>query len=210
MTSIVGRSGSGKSTVFNNILRLYHPDKGEILIDGKNIYEYQDDIYKIKVIVVTKKSFLFNMSIKDNLSLVESNHKKQIEICELLGIHEEILNLPNGYNTIIEDGGNNISTRLKQLLSVARSILTKSEILLFDEVTSSLDVTTTKKIIKLFKKLATNHTIIIITHKKEIMDITDHLIIIHKGRKVADGTPKKLQNNKYYLNLKNSSSCDKE
>ncbi len=208
LTAIVGRSGSGKSTILNNILRLYKLDAGEILIDGKNIYDYEEDVYKNNVSVVTQKSFLFEMSIRDNLSLIEPSHQKQQEICELLGIHQEILALPKGYNTIIEENGFNISTRLKQLLSIARSILTKSEILLFDEVTSSLDNNTTKKVLKIFKKLAQNHTIIIITHKKEVMEIVDHLIIINKGRKVADGTPQELQNNKYYLDLKDSSSCD--
>lgn len=208
ITAIVGRSGSGKTTILNNILRLYKPDAGEILVDGTNIYDYQEDIYKKNVSVVSQKSFLFEMSIRDNLSLVESNHERQQEICKFLGIHKEILSLPKGYNTIIEENGINISTRLKQLLSIARSILTKSEILLFDEVTSSLDTNTTKNVIKIFRKLAKNHTVIIITHKKEIMEIVDHLIIINKGKKVAEGTPATLKNNKYYLDLKDSSSCD--
>lgn len=208
ITAIVGRSGSGKTTILNNILRLYKPDAGEILVDGKNVYDYQDDIYKKNVSVVTQKSFLFEMSIRDNLSLVETSHDKQEEICKLLGIHEEILSLPKGYNTNLEENGLNISTRLKQLLSIARSILTKSEILLFDEVTSSLDTNTTKKVINIFRKLAKDHTVIIITHKKEIMEKVDHLIIINKGRKVAEGTPESLQNNKFYLDLRDSSSCD--
>lgn len=208
ITAIVGRSGSGKTTILNNILRLYKPDAGEILVDGKNIYDYQDDIYKKNVSVVTQKSFLFEMSIRDNLSLVEASHDKQEKICKLLGIHEEILSLPKGYNTKLEENGINISNRLKQLLSIARSILTKSEILLFDEVTSSLDTNTTKNVIKIFRKLAEDHTVIIITHKKEVMEIVDHLIIINKGRKVAEGTHESLKTNKYYLDLRDSSSCD--
>lgn len=208
ITAIVGRSGSGKTTILNNILRLYKPDAGEILVDGKNIYDYQDDIYKKNVSVVTQKSFLFEMSIRDNLSLVEPSHDKQEKICKLLGIHEEILSLPKGYNTKLEENGINISTRLKQLLSIARSILTKSEILLFDEVTSSLDTNTTKNIIKIFRKLAEDHTVIIITHKKEVMEIVDHLIIISKGRKIAEGTSESLKTNKYYLDLRDTSSCD--
>lgn len=208
ITAIVGRSGSGKTTILNNILRLYKPDIGEILVDGKNIYDYTDEIYKKNVSVVTQKSFLFEMSIRDNLSLVEPSHQKQEEICKFLGIHEEILSLPNGYNTKITDNGINISTRLKQFLSIARSVLTKSEILLFDEVTSSLDTNTTKNVIKIFNKLSKDHTIIIITHKKEVMDIVDHLIVINKGRKVAEGTPESLKNNQYYLDLKDSTSCD--
>lgn len=206
LTAIVGRSGSGKSTILNIILRLIKPDSGKVLVDKEDIYNYTDDVYKTNVSVVTQKSILFNMSIRDNLSLVDSNFKRQQEVCERLGIHEEILSLPKGYNTIIEENSSNVSTRLKQLLSIARSILTNSEILLFDEVTSSLDSTNTKKVVKVFKELSKDHTVIIITHKKEVMNKAEHLIIIDKGRKVADGTPKTLENNEYYLNLRDSSS----
>lgn len=206
LTAIVGRSGSGKSTILNIILRLIKPDSGNVLIDKEDIYNYTNDVYKTNVSVVTQKSILFNMSIRDNLSLVDSNFKRIQEVCMRLGIHDEILSLPKGYNTVIEENSSNISTRLKQLLSIARSILTNAEILLFDEVTSSLDASNTKKVIKVFKELSKDHTVIIITHKKEVMNKADHLIIIDKGKKVADGTPKSLENNKYYLNLRDSSS----
>lgn len=206
LTAIVGRSGSGKSTILNIILRLIKPDSGVVLIDKEDIYNYNLDVYKTNVSVVTQKSILFNMSIRDNLSLVDSHFKKCEEVCKRLGIHEEILSLPKGYNTILEENSTNISTRLKQLLSIARSILTNAEILLFDEVTSSLDAANTKKVVSVFKELSKDHTVIIITHKKEVMNKADHLIIIDKGRKVADGTLESLENNKYYLNLKDSSS----
>lgn len=206
LTAIVGRSGSGKSTILNIILRLIKPDSGVVLIDKEDIYNYSIDVYKTNVSVVTQKSILFNMSIRDNLSLVDSHFKKCEEVCKRLGIHEEILSLPKGYNTILEENSTNISTRLKQLLSIARSILTNAEILLFDEVTSSLDAANTKKVVSVFKELSKDHTVIIITHKKEVMNKADHLIIIDKGRKVADGTLESLENNKYYLNLKDSSS----
>ena len=179
-----------------------------ILIDSKDIFSYQEDVYKANVSVVTQKSLLFNMSIHDNLSLVDRNTSHQQEVCQSLGIEEEILALPQGYQTIIEENGANISTRLKQLLSIARCLLTKAEILLFDEITSSLDRKTTLQVIRVLKKLAKTHTVILITHKKEVMDQVDHLIVINKGRKVADGTVESLQNDPYYLDLKNSKSLE--
>ena len=206
LTAIVGRSGSGKSTILNIVLRLIKPNSGKVLIDKEDIYNYTKDVYKTNVSVVTQKSILFNMSIKDNLTLVEPNFKRCQEVCESLGIHDDILRLPKGYNTVIAENSTNISTSLKQLLSIARSILTNSEILLFDEVTSSLDPTNTRKVVKVFKELSKTHTVIIITHKKDVMNKADHLIIIDKGKKVADGSPKSLEDNKYYLNLRDSSS----
>ncbi len=208
LTAIVGRSGSGKSTILNHILRLYQPTSGVILIDSKDIFSYQENIYKANVSVVTQKSLLFNMSIHDNLSLVDRNTTHQQEVCQTLGIEEEILALPQGYQTMIEENGANISTRLKQLLSIARCLLTKAEILLFDEITSSLDRETTLQVIKVLQKLAKTHTVILITHKKEVMDQVDQLIVINKGRKVADGTVESLQNDPYYLDLKNSKSLE--
>ena len=201
ITVITGKTGSGKTTVFNILLRLYKPYKGFVYIDDIKIDEYKKDTYYKNVSVVNQESFLFNMSIKDNLKMVCSDEKKYIEMCKKVGIHDLIEHLPKGYNTILSDNASNLSGGQKRLLSLAKTLLTGSKILLFDEVTSSLDIKTTSKIIEVLKDLKNDHTIIIITHKKEVMKIADNLIMLNKGKIVCTGTYKKLLSNEYFNKL---------
>ncbi len=204
ITTIVGHTGAGKTTLFNLLLRLYKPDKGEILIDNINIYNYKKEVHSSNVSIVNQKTFIFNMSIKDNLSLVDSNKDNQIKACKRVGIHKFIMSLPKGYNTILKEDATNISGGQKQLLSLARTLLTKAEIILLDEVTSSLDPKTTKQIIDLLKELKKDHTIIIITHNKDLMKKADKLVVLENGRVVGIANHKQLiKNNKYYIDLFN-------
>ncbi len=199
LTAIVGKSGSGKSTIFRLLLRLYKLDKGDIYIDGTSIYDYSNKVYSSNVSIVTQKPFIFNMSIRENLSMVDSNKERQIEACKKVGIHDFIMSLPKGYNTLLKEDATDISGGQKQLIALARTLLSKSEILLFDEVTSSLDPNTIKKVIKVLKDLKKDHTVILITHKPSLMKIADDIIVIDKGKVVGKGSHKNLvKNNKYY------------
>lgn len=182
VTTIVGKTGSGKTTIFNLLLRLYKVDKGKILIDNLDIYEYSKDVYNSNISVVNQKTFIFNMSIRANLSLIDSNKNRQIDACKRVGIHNFIMSLPDGYNTILKEDATNISGGQKQLLSLARALLTTSEILLLDEVTSSLDPSTTEHIMNLLDDLKTDHTVIVITHNKDLMKISDKLIVLDEGK----------------------------
>lgn len=182
VTAIVGKTGTGKTTIFNLLLRMYKVDSGKILIDNLNIYEYSKDVYNSNISVVNQKTFIFNMSIRANLSLIDSNKKRQIDVCKRVGIHDFIMSLPDGYNTILKEDATNISGGQKQLLSLARALLTTSEIILLDEVTSSLDPNTTNKIITLLDDLKTDHTLIIITHNKDLMRAADKLIVLNNGK----------------------------
>ena len=201
ITVIAGKTGSGKTTLFNILLRLYKPNKGSVFIDDIKIEEYTKEVYYNNVSVVNQESFLFNMSIKDNLSMVNKDVNKQIEVCKRVGIHDLIVKLPKGYDTILSENAGNLSGGQKRLLSLAKTLLTGSEILLFDEVTSSLDPGTTKEIINVMKDLKKDHTIIIITHKEEMMKIADEIIILNKGRIVEKGNYKSLINNKHLMSL---------
>ena len=199
LTAIVGKSGSGKSTIFRLLLRLYKLDKGNIYIDGINIYEYSNKIYSSNVSITTQKPFIFNMSIKENLSLIDSNHEHQVEACKRVGIHNFIMSLPKGYNTILKEDAVDISGGQKQLIALARTLLSKSEILLFDEVTASLDPNTAKHVMNVLKNLKKDHTVIMITHKPKLMKMADNILVIDHGKIVGNGKHKKLiKNNKYY------------
>lgn len=202
LTTIVGKTGSGKTTLFNLLLKLYKIDKGKILIDDLNIYEYSKDVYNTNISIVNQKTFIFNMSIRENLSLIDSNRNRQIDACKRVGIHDFIMSLPNGYNTILKEDATNISGGQKQLLSLARALLTTSEIILLDEVTSSLDPNTANYIMKLLDDLKTDHTIIAITHNRELMKISDRLVVLNNGKVECIGTHKDLmKNNLFYTEL---------
>lgn len=199
LTAIVGKSGSGKSTIFRLLLRLYKLDKGNIYIDDKNIYDYSKEVYTSNVSIATQKPFIFNMSIRENLNLVDSNKERQIEACKRVGIHDFIESLPKGYNTVLKEDATDISGGQKQLIALARTLLSKSEILLFDEITASLDPNTAKQVTKVLKDLKKDHTVIIITHKPKLMKIADKIIVIDKGKVVGIGNHKELiDKNKYY------------
>lgn len=213
ITALVGHSGSGKTTITNLILRKYKIDSGEILIDNENIYEYSKDVYSTNVVAVNQSPFIFNMSIRKNLSLVDSNFENQVEACKRVGIHEYIMSLPKGYNTVLTENATNFSGGQRQLLAIARTLLSKAEILIFDEVTSSLDTSLVEKIKDIFENLKLDHTIIIITHKKDVMKIADKIIVLNKGKIVGEGSHKELmKNNEYYIDLQtnNYSSSHKK
>ena len=210
ITTIVGQSGTGKTSIFNMLLRLYKPTSGKILIDGVDIFEYSKDIYKSNVSVVNQKPFIFNMSIRKNLDFVDSNIDHQIEACKRVGIHDFIVSLPQGYNTILRENANNISGGQKQLISLARTLLSKSEILLFDEITSSLDPDTATHINSVLKDLKKDHTILMITHKPELMKKADRIIVLHEGKIVGDGKHKDLlESNEHYRWLQARKSASK-
>lgn len=198
-TAIVGKSGSGKSTIFRLLLRLYKANKGTILLDDDSIYNYTKEVYSSNVSIVTQKPFIFDMSIRENLNLVDSNHEHQIEACKRVGIHDYIMSLKDGYNTKLVADAENISNGQKQLIALARTLLSKSEVLLFDEVTSSLDINTSKHVMNILKDLKRDHTILMITHKPALMKMADDVIVINHGKLVGRGKHKDLlKDNKYY------------
>ena len=213
ITALVGHSGSGKTTITNLILRKYKIDSGKILIDGEGIYEYSKEVYSTNVVGVNQSPFIFSMSIRKNLSLIDSNFENQVEACKRVGIHDYIMSLPKGYNTILTENATNFSGGQKQLLAIARTLLSKAEILIFDEVTSSLDTILVEKIKGIFENLKLDHTIIIVTHKKDVMKIADKIVVLNKGKIVGQGTHDELmKNNEYYIDLQtnNYSSSNKK
>lgn len=182
ITAIIGDNGAGKTTLINLILRLYYPKTGKILLDNQDIKDLNKKAYLKQISVLNQDTYLFNLSIRQNFNLVNRSIKKQEEICKLIGIDQIIKKLPKGYDTVIDENSHNISGGQKRLLSLARTLLKESKILILDEATSSLDQDKIKVIINILKKLRKNHTIIVITHKKEIASVADEIITIVKGK----------------------------
>lgn len=206
INTIVGKSGSGKTTIMNLLYRLDRVKSGSILIDDESIYNYSKKAYSSNVSGVFQKPFIFNMSVRDNLSLVDSNHQHQIDACKRVGLHEFIESLPKGYNTVITEEERTFSDGQKQLLAIARALLTNAEVLLFDEVTSNIDQETTGVICDLLQDLKQDHTIVMITHKPEMMDIADRIVVLDKGKVESKGTKKEVyKKSSLYKELKNMS-----
>ena len=187
ITAIVGRPGAGKTTIVNLLYRLIRVKSGSILIDDESIYNYTKKVYSSNVSGVFQKSFTFKMSIRDNLSLIDSDLKNQIAVMKRVGIYEDIEKLPYGINTIIDEENPVLSDGQLKKLAIARALLSKAEILLFDEVTSNVDPATTADILNILKDLREDHTIIIITHKAQIMELSDQIIVLDRGRVESKG-----------------------
>ncbi len=206
INAIIGHSGSGKSTILNLLYRLHKVSSGTILIDNVNIYDYTNRVYASNVSGVYQKPFVFDMSIRDNLNLVDSNKNAQIEACKRVGIHDFIVSLPKGYNTIVSEEDAVFSNGKKQLLAIARALLSKAEILLFDEITGNIDPETTNQVLSILLDLKTDHTILMVTHKPEMMEIADRIIVLSGGKVECKGKNQEVyQKSTLYKELKNRS-----
>ncbi|MBP5511889.1 ATP-binding cassette domain-containing protein, partial [Candidatus Saccharibacteria bacterium] len=153
----------------------------------ESIYNYTKKVYSSNVSGVFQKSFTFKMSIRDNLGLVDNDIKHQIAALKRIGIYKEIEKLPYGINTIIDEDNPILSDGQLKKLAIARALLSKAEILLFDEVTSNVDPATTADILNILKDLREDHTIIIITHKTQIMQLADQVVVLDRGKVSAKG-----------------------
>lgn len=192
--AIVGEAGSGKTTLFNLLLRIIEQSNGRILIDNVDIKNYDKKLYADMVSVINQRPFIFNMSIRNNLNFVSKDKKKQEEACKITGIHDFIINLPKGYDTILHEDAKNVSGGQKQMISIARTLLKDSDILLLDDITTSLDPDTATFIPSLLKKLKNNHTILMITKKPDLMKQADRIIVLKDGKVIAEGTHNDLIN----------------
>ena len=187
ITAIVGRPGSGKTTIVNLLYRLYRVKSGSILIDDESIYNYTKKVYASNVSGVFQKAFTFKMSIRDNLSLVDSNAKNQIASLKRVGVYKDIEKLPYGINTIIDEENPVLSDGQLKKIAIARALLSKAEILLFDEVVSNIDPESVADVIEILKDLREDHTIIIVTHKAQIMQLADQVVVLDRGKVSAKG-----------------------
>ena len=202
--ALVGSSGSGKTTIANILNGFFNPKSGNLLIDNNNISQItKESLYK-NISIVTQESILFNDSILNNIKIGNLDSKKEdvINAAKEANAHEFIEQQLDGYNTMIGDYGNKLSGGQKQRLTIARAMLKSPSILILDEATSSLDSKSEKKIQDAINKLMQGKTSLIIAHKFSTIKKCDKIILIDKGRIIAQGTHEELINsNSSYKNM---------
>jgi len=202
--SFVGKSGAGKTTIFNLLCKMYEVNSGEILIDGININELDESSIRGNITVISQNPYIFNMSIKDNLRLVKENltDEEIKEVCHLACLDEFIETLPNKYDTIVGEGGVNLSGGQRQRLAIARALVQKTKIILFDEATSALDNETQRSIQKAIDNLKGKYTIMIIAHRISTVVNSDNIMLLSDGKIIESGTHNELLKcNKIYKKL---------
>ena len=204
IVGFVGKSGVGKTTIFNLLCKMYDVDKGKITIDGVDIKKLDEDSIRGNITIISQNPYIFNLSIRDNLKLVKSDltDDEMIEACKLACLDEFISSLPEGYDTVVGEGGVNLSGGQRQRLAIARAFIQKTEIILFDEATSALDNDTQSKIQQAIDNLKNEYTILIIAHRFSTIINCDRIYFIEDGKVIATGNHDELLKNcKSYKDL---------
>ena len=201
---IVGKSGEGKTTIFNLLCKLYNNQEGTILLDGNDIKNLDEESIRGNITIINQNPYIFNLSIKDNLKLVKNNISDEDikEACHLACLDDFIENLPQKYDTIVGEGGVTLSGGQRQRLAIARALVQKTKIILFDEATSALDNETQYKIQEAIDNLKEDYTIVIIAHRLSTIINCDKIMLLQDGKIIDSGTHKELlKSNKEYKRL---------
>ena len=209
--AIVGKSGQGKSTLFNLITRIFDPSEGEILLDGVNIRDLSEDELRSHISVIRQEPFVFNRSIRDNFKLIDPDISLDDirKYTKLAYLDDYIMSLPKGYDTVLGEGGVNLSGGQKQRLAIARVLSKKCKVILFDEATSALDNNSQEFVKESIDNLVKNHTVVIVAHRLSTIIDADIIHVIDGGRVVASGTHDELlKTSKTYKKLYNSESLN--
>jgi subfamily B ATP-binding cassette protein HlyB/CyaB len=201
---IVGRSGSGKSTLAKLIQRLYVPQSGRVLVDGVDLTMVDTVWLRRNTGVVLQENFLFNRSIRENIALVDPAlpMERVVQAAKMAGAHEFILELQDGYDTLVGEHGCNLSGGQRQRIAIARALITNPRILIFDEATSALDYESEHIIYQNMRYITKGRTVFIIAHRLSAVRGADHIIVIDRGMIVENGSHKDLMEmNGYYSKL---------
>ena len=192
--ALVGPSGSGKSTLVSLILRLYDPVEGRILIDGEDIRSYKLDSLRQQTAVVLQESFLFAASVRENIAygkLGASNQEVEAA-ARLANAHDFIIDLPDGYETILAEGGSNLSGGQRQRIAIARAAIRQAPIVILDEPTTGLDSASQRVVNKAFERLTQGKTTFIISHDLRAVENADVILYLERGRILESGTHNEL------------------
>jgi subfamily B ATP-binding cassette protein HlyB/CyaB len=191
---IVGSSGSGKSTLAKLVQRLYIPERGRVLVDGIDVTQVDPAWLRRQIGVVLQDSVLFNCSIRDNIAFADpaTSTERVVEAATMAGAHNFILQLPNGYDTIVGERGSSLSGGQRQRIAIARALVTDPRILIFDEATSALDYESEHIVQQNMAKIVQGRTVLIIAHRLSALRMADRIITIEDGRLVEDGSHQEL------------------
>jgi len=208
---IVGRSGSGKSTITKLIQRLYSPTSGRILVDGIDLAQIDVSSLRRQIGVVLQENMLFNRSIKDNIALINTGMtlEQVIYVARLAGAHDFILELPEGYDTVVGEHGSSLSGGQKQRIAIARALIGNPRILIFDEATSALDYESEFIIAQNMQSICKGRTVIIIAHRLSAVKKANKILVMDKGQIIEVGNHNELiKKNGHYAYLYNLQQQD--
>ena len=205
--AIVGQSGSGKTTMVNLLIRLFDPTEGAILVDGIDLKDYKRDSWLGKIGFVSQDTFIFHASVLDNIAFGLDNVSKEyiIASAKTANAHDFIMALPEGYDTVVGEKGMKLSGGEQQRIAIARAVLRKPQILIFDEATSQLDNVSQSLIQNAINKIVKDHTVILIAHRLSTIVNADKIIVLDKGLIREIGTHSELIAKKmFYWKLYNN------
>lgn len=189
MTALVGSSGSGKSTIVNLMLRLYDPSSGKIILNGRDLKEYDINSYRDIIGYVSQDPFIFNATIRENIFFGHDYSETElIEASKLAHAHEFIMNFPDGFDTIVGDQGVTLSGGEKQRIVIARAMIRRPDLLILDEATSALDNISEAAVQEAIDQVSKECTTLVIAHRLTTIRNADKIIVIEKGKIVEEGS----------------------
>ena len=207
LIAIVGPTGAGKTTIINLLMRFYDVDSGEIRLDGRPIGDMTRRSLRLNYSMVLQDTWLFNGTVYENIAYgSETATRADVErVCKACGIHEYILTLPEGYDTVLDDDGSNISKGQKQLMTIARAMLLDASLLILDEATSNVDTRTELRIQKAMRALMADKTCFVIAHRLSTIRNADQILVVRDGEIVERGTHETLmRGDTFYRRLYNA------
>jgi subfamily B ATP-binding cassette protein HlyB/CyaB len=190
VVGMVGRSGSGKSTLAKLVQRLYVPERGRVLVDGMDLALAEASSLRRQIGVVLQENVLFNRRIRDNIALSNPGAPLEavIQAAKLAGAHEFILELPEGYDSLVGEHGSTLSGGQRQRIAIARALMGDPRILIFDEATSALDYESERIIQQNMKAICRGRTVIVIAHRLSAVRDADRIVVIERGQIVEQGS----------------------
>jgi ABC-type multidrug transport system fused ATPase/permease subunit len=188
--ALVGATGAGKSTVIKLLARFYDPTEGAVLVDGHDLREVTMASLREQLAVVPQEAFLFSGSVMDNIRFARpsADAEEVKRVARIVGVHDFVTSLPDGYETDVQEGGSALSTGQRQLVSFARALLADPRILILDEATSSVDAESERRIDRAMEVLFSGRTSVIVAHRLSTVRYADDIIVVDAGRIVERGT----------------------